>query len=100
MDSLVIDNSKGMMPGDTLDNEYVVAYLKLCAVQCNPRKSSRRLSAIRQWHKLQSNAVTDPTQHLLVAKTMRGIARLHGKPCWQFADSAVNVLFDCKEDHE
>ena len=58
--------------------ESVAAYLRQCATSHNPRTLVRRLTAIRQWHKLQG--VTDPTQSPLVIKTMRGIARIHGRP--------------------
>lgn len=58
----------------------VASYLKECAGKINPRTLARRLTAIRQWHKLKGDVVKDPTQDPLVTKTMRGIARLHGKP--------------------
>lgn len=56
----------------------VEEYLKECAADYNPRTLTRRLTALRQWHKLQN--VEDPTKNPIVTKTMRGIARLHGKP--------------------
>lgn len=61
-------------------SQMVASYLKQCATQYNPRTISRRFTAIRQWHKLQCGSAKDPTQYPLVAKTMRGTARLHGKP--------------------
>lgn len=54
--------------------------IKECASQHNPRTLNRRLTAIRQWHKLRGDTIKDPTQSPIVTKTMRGIARLHGKP--------------------
>ena len=63
--------------------DQVEAYLRLCAQSYNPRTLQRRLTALRQWHKLQQ--CPDPTDHPLVQKTMRGIARLHGKPKHQAA---------------
>ncbi len=53
-------------------------YLLDSAYRHNPRTLSRRLTAIRQWQKLKG--LSDPTDSPLVTKTMRGIARLHGKP--------------------
>lgn len=58
--------------------EAVERYLRECANQYNPRTLIRRVTAFRQWHKLKG--IEDPTQSPLVAKTMRGIARLHGRP--------------------
>ncbi len=58
--------------------EAVEQYLRECANHYNPRTLVRRVTALRQWHKLQG--VPDPTQHPLVIKTMRGITRLHGRP--------------------
>ena len=56
----------------------VETYLKQCAAQHNPRTLVRRLTALRQWHRLKGHE--DPTQSPLVIKTMRGITRLHGRP--------------------
>ncbi len=58
--------------------EAVERYLKTCAAGYNPRTLIRRVTALRQWHKLKG--IEDTTQSPLVAKTMRGIARLHGRP--------------------
>lgn len=58
--------------------EMIELYLKDCAHTLNPRTLVRRMTALRQWHRLQN--VEDPTKHPLVTKTMKGIARLHGKP--------------------
>jgi site-specific recombinase XerD len=69
------------MGGQLLATAQMVAnYLKECAAKHNPRTLSRRLTAIRQWHKLRGDTIKDPTQSPIVTKTMRGIARLHGKP--------------------
>ncbi|MCW5590075.1 MAG: tyrosine-type recombinase/integrase [Legionellales bacterium] len=56
----------------------VEAYLRKLAPDYNPRTLIRRLTALRQWHKLKG--APDPTKSPLVTKTMRGIARLHGRP--------------------
>lgn len=56
----------------------IEAYLKECAPHYNPRTLVRRVTALRQWHKLKQ--FDDPTKSLLVSKTLRGILRLHGKP--------------------
>ncbi len=53
-------------------------YLKISAEKLNPRTIHRRLISIRKWHQLKE--VDDPTSHVLVSKTMKGIERLHGKP--------------------
>lgn len=58
--------------------EAVERYLRECANDYNPRTLVRRMTALRQWHKLQGDK--DPTQNPLVSKTMRGITRLHGRP--------------------
>jgi site-specific recombinase XerD len=54
--------------------QMVASYLKECADKHNPRTLSRRLTAIRQWHKLRGHTIKDPTQSPIVIKTMRGIA--------------------------
>lgn len=56
----------------------IETYLRQCAADYNPRTLKRRLTALRQWHKLKG--LNDPTQSPAVIKTLRGIARLHGKP--------------------
>ena len=56
----------------------IQSYLKEGALNYNPRTLTRRIIALRQWHKLQG--YEDPTQNPLVSKTMQGIARLHGIP--------------------
>lgn len=56
----------------------VEQYLRQAADHQNPRTLVRRLTALRQWHRLQN--VTDPTQSPLVMKTLKGIKRLHGRP--------------------
>ena len=59
-------------------DESIEAYLQHCANDYNPRTLSRRMTSLRQWHRLQD--IADPTDTPLVRKTMQGIARLHGKP--------------------
>lgn len=58
--------------------EIIEIYLKKCAEQYNPNTLIRRLTSLRQWHKLKE--LPDPTANALVIKTMRGISRLHGRP--------------------
>lgn len=58
--------------------EALIAYLQQCAPHCNPRSLARRVTALRQWHRLQHHP--DPTQTPAVLKTLRGIARIHGRP--------------------
>ena len=62
----------------SVTSKMIARYL-LDSVHChNPRTLSRRFTAIRQRHKLKG--LPDPTDSPLVTKTMREIARLHGKP--------------------
>lgn len=56
----------------------LVGYLNERAGQLNPRSIELHLTAIRQWHITQS--MSDPTRHPMVAKTMNGIRRIHGRP--------------------
>ncbi len=60
--------------------EIIQYYLIQCAEQHhhNPRTLLRRVSALRQWHKLCEHP--DPIDNPLVKKTLRGIARIHGRP--------------------
>ena len=53
--------------------QMVASYLKECTDKINPRTLARRLTAIRQWHKLKGDVVKDPTQDPLVTKTIHGI---------------------------
>lgn len=69
------ESAGGRLPAT---DKIIERYLLDSAHRHNPRTLSRRLTAIRQWHKLKGLA--DPTDSPLVTKTMRGIARLHGKP--------------------
>lgn len=65
----------GFLPATT---ESILHYLNNQANIVNPRTLKRRLVAIKQWHTYQN--FPDPTTHPLVKKTLRGIARTHGKP--------------------
>jgi len=65
----------GLLPATT---ESIVYYLNKQASLVNPRTLKRRLVAIKHWHTYGNFA--DPTMHPLVKKTLRGIARTHGKP--------------------
>lgn len=58
--------------------EMIESYLRKSARDNNPRTLTRRMTAIRQWHKLKGEG--DPTDNPLVQKTLRGIKRLHGAP--------------------
>jgi integrase len=58
--------------------EHILTYLTENAQTLNPRSLSLHLSALSQWH--ISQGFNDPTQSLLVKKTMKGIQRKHGKP--------------------
>jgi len=80
-------NSGGQLPASPEDLE---RYLKDSAPQYNPRTICRRLTALRQWHRLKGEA--DPTQDPRVKKTLRGIARLHGQPKQQAAALRLSDL--------
>ncbi len=72
--------SGGVLPASPEDLE---RYLHDSAPQYNTRTIQRRITALRQWHKLKG--YDDPTQNPRVTKTLRGIARLHGRPKQQAA---------------
>ncbi|MGE3920798.1 MAG: site-specific integrase [Gammaproteobacteria bacterium] len=65
----------GLLPTNP---QQIIAYLEHYAALLNPRTLQRRLTAIKQWHFSQS--MTDPTTHPLIAKTLKGILRIHGQP--------------------
>jgi integrase len=65
----------GVLPATT---ESVLHYLNQQAGQLNARTLKRRLVALKHWHTYQNQQ--DPTTHPLIKKTLRGIARAHGKP--------------------
>ena len=65
----------GVLPATT---DGIESYLRQCAPHYNPRTLRRRLTALRQWHVLKGHP--DPTQNPAIHKTLRGIARLHGRP--------------------
>ena len=65
----------GRLPAST---EEIFHYLNAFAEKLNPRTLSRRLIALKQWHRLQQ--FIDPTDSPMIRKTLRGIQRLHGKP--------------------
>lgn len=67
--------SGNVLPATT---ESVLHYLNQQAGQLNARTLKRRLVALKHWHTYQNQA--DPTTHPLIKKTLRGIARAHGKP--------------------
>jgi integrase len=67
--------SGGLLPTTT---EALLHYLHQQAEHLNPRTLKRRLVAIKHWHTYQD--FKDPTAHPLIKKTLRGIARVHGRP--------------------
>lgn len=66
----------GALPADEMT---VVRYLLTFAGALNPRTLSLRLAALSQWHRYQGfpDSAATPT----VRKTLRGIERVHGRPC-------------------
>lgn len=79
----------GFLPATT---ESILHYLNNHANIVNPRTLKRRLVAIKQWHTYQN--FPDPTIHPLVKKTLRGIARTHGKPADKAPVLTVEQLMD------
>lgn len=75
----------GKLPTDT---GTVVKYCETHATSLKPKTLQRRIIALRQFHHYQGFA--DPTAHPLVAKTLKGIANVHGMP----ANQALPLLFD------
>jgi integrase len=65
----------GQLPATT---DAILRYLHAFAETLNPRTLSRRITALKQWHRYQHFA--DPTEAPIVSKTLIGIARIHGKP--------------------
>ena len=65
----------GQLPATT---DSILRYLHAFAETLNPRTLSRRMTALKQWHRLQR--FPDPTDAPVVTKTLTGIARVHGKP--------------------
>ena len=65
----------GRLPTDA---ETVVKYCEAHAESLNPRTLKRRLVALKQFHYYQG--FSDPTDHPLVTKTVRGIFNTHGSP--------------------
>lgn len=77
----------GLLPATT---ESLLHYLNTQAPLINPRTLKRRLIAIKQWHVMQT--FPDPTAHPLIKKTLRGIARAHGKPANKAAALTIEQL--------
>lgn len=77
----------GLLPATT---ESLMHYLNSQAGLANPRTLKRRLVAIKQWHVAQN--FPDPTSHPLIKKTLRGIARIFGKPADKAAVFCVEQL--------
>ena len=69
------ENWGGQLPATT---KSILCYLQAFADKLNPRTLSRRITAIKQWHRYQR--FPDPTLDPVVAKTLTGITRVHGKP--------------------
>ena len=61
-----------------LQHRNVLRYLHEHATLLNARTLSRRIIALRHWHRYQD--FSDPTAHDIIQKTLRGIYNIHGKP--------------------
>jgi len=69
------ENWGGQLPATT---DSILRYLHAFAETLNPRTLSRRITALKQWHRYQH--FSDPTDAPIVSKTLTGIMRVHGKP--------------------
>ncbi len=65
----------GLLPAN---ESMLVQYLEAYASTLNPRTLSRRLTAIRQWHVMQT--FPDPTVSPRIKKLLSGIKNVHGQP--------------------
>jgi site-specific recombinase XerD len=65
----------GMLPAQP---QHIIQYLMQFARSLNVRTLSRRIVALRNWHRYQGFA--DPTRIPEVSKTLAGIIRTHGQP--------------------
>lgn len=65
----------GVLPGD---ETAIIRYLLTYAQSLNPRTLALRLTALSQWHAHQG--FVDPASTPTVRKTLKGIARTHGRP--------------------
>jgi integrase len=79
----------GLLPATP---DAILKYLHAYATSLNPRTLARRITAIKQWHFNQGFA--DPTQHAAISKTLKGIARIHGKPRQKAHALSVNELLE------
>ena len=68
-------NWGGLLP---CNSTMLVRYLHEHALTLNHRTLSRRITALKQWHRYQN--FPNPTEHPLVLKTLTGIKNTHGKP--------------------
>ncbi len=82
----------GQLPATT---ESILCYLHAFADKLNPRTLSRRITAIKQWHRYQH--FPDPTLDPIVAKTLTGITRVHGKPKHKAAPLLTGHLISISE---
>lgn len=75
----------GILPAQP---QHIIQYLLQFACSLNARTLSRRIVALRNWHRYQG--FTDPTSTPEVNKTLAGIVRTHGQP----KDKAAPLLVD------
>jgi integrase len=91
------ERSGGLLPTTP---DAILKYLHDYAVSLNPRTLARRITAIKQWHLYQGFA--DPTQHATIGKTLKGLARIHGKPRVKAyaltVPDLLNIISALKED--
>lgn len=69
------ENWGGRLPATA---DIIARYITEFAETLNPRTISRRLIALKHWHRYQG--FQDPTDHPNIKKMLSGIKRIHGKP--------------------
>lgn len=82
----------GQLPTDT---QTLVRYLHAQADVLNARTLKRRITALKQFH--VNHGFPDPTAHMLIKKTLKGIQNTHGKPKQQAPAIRLSQLQQCIE---
>ena len=77
----------GLLP---TTSDAIVKYLHCYAAALNPKTLKRRLIALKQWH--TSQGFNDPTNILLIRKTLSGIQKTHGLPTKQAKALSLDAL--------
>ena len=75
--------------------DVVIRYLESHAKQLHPNTLKRRITAIKNWHTYQS--FPDPTDYVLIRKTLSGISRVHSKKANKAPALSVEQLIRLSE---